>query len=406
MKRRLFGLAGLLLAGLVMLVAARQDRAQGQGPPLPADYGPGPGGAVLGPGSQSTLPQPNRNANAAPDWWSTPYAGQPTANDARAMPSGLGPPPDGPDPNQDIAITPTQGLWLICVNSYSGPEAAKMARDMVVELRHNYQVPAFVFSHGREARRKEYERVRTIIQKQKEFFEQNNLPLAMPIRVKYQRIEEQYAVLVGGYPDQDSARRALEQVRKLKPPDPSRVKLASMFYVREDPKTGKTVGGEQVWVNPFARAFVVTNPTVKQDKSADPNPMDLEALRRLNAQEPYSLLKCPKPVTLAIAMMQTPTVVQTHASSQGFLEALSLGGKGGDKVDGAAVSAHNLAELLRKGKLEAYVLHTRFHSVVAVGAFDSLEDPALKSMQQLLATRLKLDPIQLFPQPLPMKVPR
>ena len=59
---------------------------------------------------------------------------------------------------------------------------------------------------------------------------------------------------------------------------------------------------------------------------------------------------------------------------------LKTGGKSGQRVDAAATSAHNLAELLRKAKLDAYVLHTKYTSIVCVGGYDTVDDPALRNM--------------------------
>jgi len=81
----------------------------------------------------------------------------------------------------------------------------------------------------------------------------------------------------------------------------------------------------------------------------------------------------------------------------------------GMREDYAAENAHALAKALRQSsKLEAYVLNTRFASIVCVGNFDSLEDANLLSMQNLIETRLKSDSpaLQLLPRPLPMAVPR
>jgi hypothetical protein len=303
------------------------------------------------------------------------------------------------------------------VTSYTGPDAPQMARQMVLELRNHYKLPAFVFNRGAEERRKEQERVRAVVEKQREFLKQNNLPLDQPIRVRTMRIEEQCAVLLGGYASDEAARKALDGIRKLTPPDPRRVKLNIGFFLKEDPKQPNkvqdSVGG---YLNPFKQAFVVRNPTIRSERPQEWDQLDIESLKRLNAGESFSLLKCKKPLTLAVKQFQTPTVVQPKSAKGGFLETLGLGKKSGERVDAAAHSAHNLAELLRKANLEAYVLHTKYASVVTVGGFDSLEDPNLKSTQNIIATRLKLDPVgadpalrqslQLFPQPIPMKVPR
>ena len=45
----------------------------------------------------------------------------------------------------------------------AGPDAPQKAREMVSRLRETCRLPAFVFNHGAEEKRKEYERLKTIV---------------------------------------------------------------------------------------------------------------------------------------------------------------------------------------------------------------------------------------------------
>lgn len=304
-----------------------------------------------------------------------------------------------PDINQDILVTDKQGPWMIFVNSYTGKEAAVMARQMVMELRNNYRLPAYVFNRGAEDRRKEDARVKAIIEKQRQFLAEKGLPLNTPLRVKRLQIEEQCAVLVGDYSSDDAARRSLNDMRRLKPPDPNRVKLDKLYSMVIDEKTGKENRKEE-FVNPFNRAFVIHNPLLKTERSRDADESELAATKLLTRGEAFSLFNCPKPYTLVIKQFSTPNVTQPRSGSGSFLAALGLN-KTGDSVDTAAHNAHNLAELMRKSfQLEAYVLHTRHSSIVTVGGFDGLADPRMRSTQEMLVNRLKV------PSALPMAVPR
>jgi hypothetical protein len=76
-----------------------------------------------------------------------------------------------------------------------------------------------------------------------------------------------------------------------------------------------------------------------------------------------------------------------------------------------------LNQMSQENKLgfAAYVLHTRHNSVVTVGAFDGMDDPKLKMVQQQLArlsfrdkaTGLSVqEQLKMFAQPMPMEVPR
>src|SRR5207249_4715882 len=110
---------------------------------------------------------------------------------------------------------------------------------------------------------------------------------------------------------------------------------------------------------------------------------DIALLRKLNAVEPYSLLQCKKPWTLAVAQFNTPTVTEPGKSGTALGGGLFALGRKQEREDPAAYNGHTLAENLRKMKLEAYVLHTRYQSIVTVGSYDSLEDPNLRTMQNL-----------------------
>lgn len=307
------------------------------------------------------------------------------------------------DINRDLAITPAAGQWLILVISYSSKNGAEQARKMCLELREKNRVPAYVFCYGADERRKEYERVKKIIDQQREFFKQNGMTPDQPLRIRHQQIDVHHAVMIGGYPNADAANRALTSVRAWPPPDPTRVDLETMFYQATEGDQKKNSRSEVRYVNPFKRAFVCRNPTVKHE--APVQKIDVAALRRMNADEPYSLFNCKKPFTLAVKEFQTPYMMQDRTTSPSAWDFLNKS----DRVDGAAISARNLAESLRKLKLDAYVLHAKFSSTITVGSYDSPDDPALKSMQEVLATRFNQPPftqIQFFHRPVPMAVPK
>jgi hypothetical protein len=321
--------------------------------------------------------------------------------------------------NRDIEVTPQVGPWLVQLTYYQGPEAPQMAREMVSYLRSDaYKLPAYVFNHGTEEKRKEYERVQREHEKHKEMVaKQRDALKGQDIifgstRVPYVRVEEQVAVVVGGYRDEAAAKRALDQMRNLKPPDPSKVKLAMIFGGErdlKDPKNLKIDKAEVKYLSPFRTAWVARNPTIKSDQPQERDGLELDALKKFNAGEPFSLLQCKKPYTLVVKIVQVPTVIQGRNERTSTLEITGVL-KNGDRVDAAAQSAHSLCELLRKAKYESYVLHTKFSSMVTIGQFDGVDDPNLRSMQSLLVERLRVDTdrgdvVKFLPQPVPMEVP-
>jgi hypothetical protein len=278
---------------------------------------------------------------------------------------------------------------------------------MVTEMRGNptYRLPAYVFYYGAEERRKENDRVKKLIAEQMEFFQKNKIAPDEGLTVRHRTIEVQYAVLLGGYPDAAAAKSALERMRRLPPPDAKKVSLEERYS-----GIAGTDKGYREYVNPFVRAFVCRNPSVKDQPgqmTKEEALKELAEVRSLNADEPYSLFNCKKPITLAVKGFQTPFMMKGQETTSTSI--LGTGGLRNEGKDYAKLSAHNLAEGFRKQHLEAYVLHSSFSSIVTIGAFDSVDDPALKYMQEQLSKKLHegyYSQIQFFQQPVPMPVPR
>ncbi len=384
MKRSLIASAGLAMVGLA--VAALVQRGQAQGPP----YGGVPGVGGVPNGLQPLLPT------------SPPL---PQAGGARKsnLPDEWQERPEDPAMNNDLLLTPEVGPWLIYVHAYSESKAPSLARALALELRQHYKQPAFVWNYGDDERKAELERVYREVKKQKEALRQAGLSTDVPIRVPHMFIRVQCGVLLGGYKDFDAARRDVDRIKKLPPLDGKRFHLPGVLII--GPK-----GGEGAAVNAFAHAFPVRNPTWEKQKT-EKDIQNVAILRKLNADEELSLFHCPKGYTLAVKQFNLPTVVESKEKSGGLLQSLGLGGKSNDRTDAAKHNAHNLAELLRQGKWEAYALHTRFYSIVTVGAYDSMDDPRIIQDQQELgrlnARLVSRDPsLALFPKGILMPVPR
>ena len=205
------------------------------------------------------------------------------------------------DPGKDYRVTPEAGTWMICAHCYVGPSAADMAHELVLMLRRRDNLAAYIFVRGEEERRKQEEYIRKM---------HELCPDVPQLRIRHVRIEEQYAVLIGGWSDMDSAHRALEGVKRLKPPDDE--KLMDVLTALEPTADGK---GQlkKTALNPFASSFVVHNPTVPQE-AVDHNKPD-PALKELNAGRPYNLLTCGHPWTLAVKDFQGAAVVQSRSTA-------------------------------------------------------------------------------------------
>jgi hypothetical protein len=416
MTRWLWIFAVLAVVGVVV-----NDTSRGQVPTAqaPRDLGPGEQGATLrlpgmdpGPAPGKPVVPPNLQGLWNPS--ASPY---PAALHAGAAKVAL--PPSNPvNINKDIEITPEAGQWMIFVMAYTGPKAPEMARKFVAVMRGHYKWNAYVFNYGAAEKRKEYERVQKIRQEQSDALKKEGLKADIPIRVAAIRIDEQTGVLIGGYKTPDEAMNALKKLRMLDAKDlVGKVDLDTVHVapVEENnlAKGVKVTDSDSAYVNPFNKAFPARNPTLPKETPGSTTEADLKFLRKINAGEPLSLLQCKKSWTLVIGQfnMQYKTFDDAR-EAKGFLERFNKGFllKGGAWEDMTAHNAHNVAEGLRKGGLEAYVLHAKYCSYVTVGGFDKVEnDPQLTAMQRWLETRLSSDAYrrpELFPHPMPMAVPR
>jgi hypothetical protein len=308
------------------------------------------------------------------------------------------------DPRDAYTITPEAGEWVICVASYTGPEAPELAFLMANYVRTKHNMPAFIFNHADEERRQQKEEI-------------DKLQAQFPgMRRRTIRVEEQCAVLIGGFKDQDAAVSARDKVRKWPLPD---FKLrsgraATDMQLLPVARAGGQMELVQQPVNPFVSAMVVRNPSVpRQNQQVKWDPF----WERLNENEDFSLLQCPRPWTLVIKEYAGTSSIGETTSSGGILEKLwPFGNKPGQALARAGAQAHELARVLRQFGFPAYVLHTRATSIVTVGEFGAMNDPEILRTRQRLATLVQQisannrDPrlnvmFAFMANPLPMEVP-
>jgi hypothetical protein len=293
------------------------------------------------------------------------------------------------DPYKEYPCTPESGAWMICVHEFRGPDAAELARQMVLQIRQRDNLPAYVFDFG-EAHKKKLEE------------EWSNLgklnPDGTPRKV-HVSIPDERVVLIGGYRDFDAASAALKTVKKLPPPELS---LPGKFpfdqVTIQEPRADGRVHYETKQVNPFPTSFVAPNPTIqRQQETKKTDPL----LMKLNESEEYSLLKNPRPWTLAVKEYVGDTLFLSRNadSSPSMLDKLFNPNKAADSLYRAGQQAHEMARLLRTQVsdknpffgFEAYVLHTRHSSIVTVGSFSGPDDPEMRTMAERV---LKLNEMQ------------
>ena len=341
---------------------------------------------------------------ALPGWTQAPQ--MPNSDGAGQAPGGLSNliQSSPADINAAYAVTPQAGLWLICAASYQGESAPELAYLLCTYLRQKKH-PAFVYNRGSVERKQ--------LQEELNQWQGNNTGAPRRWKLAHPE-EEQLAVLVGGFADIEAASAELKKVRKWDLPD---IKLKSgkpafdTYDMYEPVTEKKSYEVKRYAVNPFHTAFVIRNPTIQQERKATAKYDPL--WKKLNADEPRSLFKCPKPYTLAVQEFRGNQIIQTSASSGGFLDKLGFGEHNiGKRLDYSAKMAEDLCDLFRKLGFKSYVLHTRTHSIVTVGEFNSDHDPAIAQVQDQLSRftfkngRTGEQAFKLFAKALPMEVPR
>lgn len=309
-------------------------------------------------------------------------------------------PAAAPVQSHPLSVRPEHGGWMIVVKSYTGDAAQKNAEILAAEIRQTYRAAAWLFEWGAEERQLEEARrdeVRKRFRQEYEPFiklhEEMKLKAAQqgtefldePIKYHLPKFNytQQWAVLVGGFKDMDAARSALNTVRTW--PAPKNAALLDKAMLVGGGK------GEGTYLNPFPNAFVVPNPAVHRN---DPTraPLADPAIVKLNSEEPASLLKARKPWTLLVKRFIVPNRVAGNETQVSAIERLFSEDTAEKWLEATARQARELATTLRNTQTrdgqrpypDVFVLHARTESIVTVGQFDSVEDPALVAAYQAL----------------------
>jgi hypothetical protein len=323
----------------------------------------------------------------------------------RGLPTGVEPAASDPArPVNPYPITAAAGSWVICAAHFPGSDGFDWAVQTVNELRTKYRYQAYIFDRGAELRK----------QQDEEWEDYKKRMHGAPLRRRVVRIEDEYAVLIGGFKDFQAATAGLAKVRALPMPKlkakPGTTPYQTVVYTVPAEEKVKAID-----VNPYSQAMVVRNPTAG---AASNKPKIDPFLKTLNDEEEYSLLRNKKKYTLMIKEYHGATVVESQvggkSSGGGFMGLFNIAKNSETSLSASAAQAHELAKFLRSDKigLEAWVLHTRRSSIVTVGGFESANDEAiLKTARKLSGLKFTPqkgghDPVGLLSAPLVVEIPR
>jgi hypothetical protein len=275
------------------------------------------------------------------------------------------------DPQKSYKLTEQNGPWMIMACSFTGEKAPEHAKELTLELRKRYKLPAYVFE-------KKFDVGKDIEGRGVDEF-------GRPKRMKLQRgVSEvnEIAVLVGDYPTVDDP-EAQETLRKLKFCEPD------CLAIKEGKKTTRSLAGFR-WLQsavlpddnpkkkkgPMGHAFVTTNPMLPADFYV---PTGLDPLVvKANEGVEHSLLDCPGKYTVQVAHFTGQVI-----TDQREIAAIEQGKEVESKLAKAAFMAHKLTEALRIKGYEAYEFHDRYASIVTVGSFDSTGQPGPNGVTEI-----------------------
>jgi hypothetical protein len=286
-------------------------------------------------------------------------------------------------------LTADNGPWMIMVASFKEPPpehktegmTPQEAADELVYLLRKKGIPAYTFAQETiEGTVDAFDRTGRI-QPRRFTAQQGSIVV---LAGNYKNIEP-------GEGDGKTAQQTLAWVKDFEPE----------FLTAEDPNAPQRIEGRSggffgqlkrlrsggIWrptkgqPKPLSGAFLTTNPLL--------SPEELSARRhdpliaKLNPDTPLCLLNNPGRYTLLVATF-TGRVTSSERKAELWDD---------DHLDDAALDAWQLANRLRDQKIDAWVFHERYRSIVTVGSFDTPQDARIPPAQQQYGAKYRIHPL-------------
>jgi hypothetical protein len=331
------------------------------------------------------------------------------------------------DPKKTYSLSESNGPWTIMACSFSGPNAERQARDLVLELRQRYKLPAYQYE-------KKFDLGKNVVGLHVDEY-------GNPRKMRYARGKseiQEIAVLVGDYASAEDP-DAQRLLKKLKVDQPKCLQIKDGQQTSQSLAALRTIqaqilpdGNSRKNRGPMGHAFVTTNPMLNAEFFV-PTGVDELALKANEGVE-HCLLDCPGKYTVRVATFGARSLVAKNDNDlRKAMAVLDERSTDESELVQAAEKAHKLTVALRKRGVEAYEFHDRKESVVAVGSFESAGSadangevqiaPAVAAMIEKYRGKVKVMPqfpqgqqgqvipqviggVQLDPQPKVMLVPK
>ena len=266
------------------------------------------------------------------------------------------------DPEKSYWLSEEHGPWMIMACSFSGEGATEQARELVLELRSRYKLPAYTYM-------KEFDFTKGTVGRGVD-------PYGAPLRMRNKRGDGivECAVLVGEYPSVDD-KKGQTTLKRLKYYEPECLKLdqnrrtsRSLASLRVIQQNLLGQDNEKKDRGPMGHAFIIPNPLLPKDYFVSSGVDQFTV--QLNKDNKHSLLECPGKYTVQVAHFTGKVTI-----NQKEIEEIEKGKRMESRLDKAGENAEMLCRALREKGYEAYLLHERYASIVTVGSFNSVGTP-------------------------------
>lgn len=275
------------------------------------------------------------------------------------------------DAKKTYALTDKHGPWLIVCASFAGDMGKIQARDLVYELRKEYNLEAYMYAKAFDHTGK----IRGIGYKDDQW-DNKGEPVPVEMRAQHSQQFVEFAVVVGNFPSADDkqAQDTVERIKRLHPRTlhvaPGVETSQRMAVLREIQKR-LSRDEETQKMGPMRAAFVIPNPYLPESYFQQPILDDF--VYGMNKDLTYSLLKCRGKYSVRVATFRgLATFDRTKMDREEQL--FQYKAKSGQAVDSklakAMDDANKMTVALRKMGYEAYEFHDRNESYVCVGSFD------------------------------------
>jgi hypothetical protein len=261
------------------------------------------------------------------------------------------------DPNQAYELTEAAGPWMILAASFGGEEGEAQARELVLELRKDFNLPAYLH-------RRDFDYSQRL--------EAKNTMIEGRPAMRYANASQYtaYTVLVGDFvsPNDPALQRTLDLIKHARPAtlDYSKRKTTAQRFAALREWQRQVLGDEKKKKQgPMRTAFATRNPLLPEEYFGQ-DPVDA-FVEEMNRDLEFSLLKSKGKFTICVRSFdgEETTDFGNGARASELKE-------DPDRLDRYALKAHEMTMELRRQGVEAYEYHNRFGSYVCVGSFDEL----------------------------------